>query len=79
MKHTFKPLKAKTNDSGIHWQVCECARCGLLRRPIELAFNPTIDFYLWFLRIQMLDHVIIGHPINCRQGYFSFKETGTIG
>jgi DNA repair protein RadC len=31
------------------------------------------------LQIQMLDYVIIGHPTNCRQGYFSFKETGTIG
>jgi DNA repair protein RadC len=30
------------------------------------------------LQIQMLDHVIIGQPINGRQGYFSFKEAGTI-
>jgi DNA repair protein RadC len=30
------------------------------------------------LQIQMLDHVIIGQPINARQGYFSFKEAGTI-
>ena len=35
MKHTFKPLRAKTDDSGIRWQVCECARCGLLRRQTE--------------------------------------------
>jgi len=27
----------------------------------------------------MLDHVIIGEPMNSRQGYFSFKEAGTIG
>jgi len=27
----------------------------------------------------MLDHVIIGQPMNGRQGYFSFKEAGTIG
>lgn len=31
------------------------------------------------LQIQMLDHVIIGQPMNGRQGYFSFKEAGTIG
>jgi DNA repair protein RadC len=30
------------------------------------------------LQIQMLDHVIIGQPINGRQGYVSFKEAGTI-
>jgi DNA repair protein RadC len=31
------------------------------------------------LQIQMLDHVIIGQSMNGRQGYFSFKEAGTIG
>ena len=31
------------------------------------------------LQIQMLDHVIIGQPMNGRQGYFTFKEAGTIG
>ncbi len=31
------------------------------------------------LQIQMLDHVIIGQPMNNRQAYFSFKEAGTIG
>jgi DNA repair protein RadC len=31
------------------------------------------------LQIEMLDHVIVGQPINHRQGYFSFKEAGTIG
>ena len=31
------------------------------------------------LQIQILDHVIIGEPMNDRQGYFSFKEAGTIG
>jgi len=30
------------------------------------------------LQIQFLDHVIIGQPMNDRQGYFSFKETGII-
>jgi DNA repair protein RadC len=30
-------------------------------------------------QIQLLDHVIIGQPINDLQGYFSFKEAGTIG
>jgi DNA repair protein RadC len=31
------------------------------------------------LQIQLLDHVIIGQPMNGRQGYFSFKEAGMIG
>jgi DNA repair protein RadC len=31
------------------------------------------------LQIQMLDYVIIGEPMNVRQGYFSLKEAGTIG
>ena len=31
------------------------------------------------LHIQFLDHVIIGQPMNGRQGYFSFKEAGIIG
>jgi DNA repair protein RadC len=30
------------------------------------------------LQIQLLDHVIIGHPANGRLGYFSFKEAGLI-
>ena len=46
MKHTFKPLKAKTDDSGIHWQVCECARCGLLRRQTDQnGWNFTRTLY----------------------------------
>jgi DNA repair protein RadC len=31
------------------------------------------------LQIQLLDHVIIGQPMNDRSGYFSFREAGTIG
>jgi DNA repair protein RadC len=31
------------------------------------------------LQIQLLDHVIIGQPMNGRPGYFSFKEAGIIG
>ena len=30
------------------------------------------------LQINMLDHVIIGRPCNCQQGYFSFKEAGVL-
>jgi DNA repair protein RadC len=30
------------------------------------------------LQIQLMDHVIIGQPINGNQGYFSFKEAGLI-
>jgi hypothetical protein len=31
------------------------------------------------LQIQMLYHVIVGHPTTDRQGYFSFKESAVIG
>ena len=31
-----------------------------------------------FLQIQLLDHVIIGHPTNGQPGYFSFKKAGFI-
>ena len=31
------------------------------------------------LQIQLLDHVIVGQPMNGRQGYFSFEEAGMIG
>jgi DNA repair protein RadC len=31
------------------------------------------------LQIQLMDHVIIGQPVNGNQGYFSFKEGGLIG
>ena len=44
-----------------------------LRLTRRLSEAPRI------LQIQMLDHVIIGQPMNGRQGYFSFKEAGTIG
>jgi len=30
------------------------------------------------LQVQLLDHVIIGQPVNGRQGYFSFKEAGIL-
>jgi DNA repair protein RadC len=30
------------------------------------------------LQINMLDHVIVGQPIEGRPGYFSFKEAGMI-
>jgi DNA repair protein RadC len=30
------------------------------------------------LQIQLMDHVIIGQPLNGNQGYFSFKEGGLI-
>jgi DNA repair protein RadC len=30
------------------------------------------------LQIQLLDHVIVGQPLADRQGYFSFKEAGTL-
>jgi DNA repair protein RadC len=31
------------------------------------------------LKIQLMDRVIIGQPVNGNQGYFSFKEGGLIG
>jgi len=45
----------------------------------DLRLTRRLSEAARILQIQMLDYVIIGHPINCRQGYFSFKETGTIG
>jgi DNA repair protein RadC len=30
------------------------------------------------LQIQLLDHVIVGHPLANREGYFSFKEAGIL-
>jgi DNA repair protein RadC len=57
--------------------------CGITGDPspdeADLRLNRSLSKAARILQIQMLDYVIIGHPINCRQRYFSFKETGTIG
>jgi DNA repair protein RadC len=45
----------------------------------DLRLTRRLSEAARILQIQMLDHVIIGHPISGRQGYFSFKEAGTIG
>jgi DNA repair protein RadC len=44
----------------------------------DLRLTRRLSEAARILQIQMLDHVIIGHPINERQGYFSFKESGVI-
>jgi DNA repair protein RadC len=44
----------------------------------DLRLTRRLSEAARILQIQMLDHVIIGQPINGRQGYFSFKEAGTI-
>jgi DNA repair protein RadC len=45
----------------------------------DLRLTRRISEASRILQIQLLDHVIIGQPINGRQGYFSFKEAGMIG
>jgi DNA repair protein RadC len=45
----------------------------------DLRLTRRLNEAARILQIQMLDHVIIGHPISGRQGYFSFKEAGTSG
>jgi RadC-like JAB domain len=49
--------------------------------PSEADFRLTrrISEAVRILQIQLLDHVIIGQPMNDRQGYFSFMETGALG
>jgi DNA repair protein RadC len=45
----------------------------------DLRLTRRLNEAARILQIQMLDHVIIGQPMNDRPGYFSFKEAGTIG
>lgn len=45
----------------------------------DLRLTRRLSEAARILQIQMLDHVIIGHPVNERQGYFSFREAATIG
>jgi DNA repair protein RadC len=45
----------------------------------DLRLTRRLNEAARILQIQMLDNVIIGEPMNGRQGYFSFKEAGTIG
>jgi DNA repair protein RadC len=45
----------------------------------DLRLTRRITEGARILQIQLLDHVIIGQPMNGQQGYFSFKEAGMIG
>jgi DNA repair protein RadC len=45
----------------------------------DLRLTRRLNEAARILQIQMLDHVIIGEPMDGSQGYFSFKEAGTIG
>ena len=45
----------------------------------DLRLTRRISEAARILQIQLIDHVIIGQPMNGRQGYFSFKEAGMIG
>jgi DNA repair protein RadC len=45
----------------------------------DLRLTRRISEAARILQIQFLGHVIIGQPMNGRQGYFSFKEAGMIG
>jgi RadC-like JAB domain-containing protein len=59
------------------------AACGITGDPspgeADLRLTRRLNVAARILQIQMLDHVIIGHPTSGRQGYFNFKEAGTIG
>ena len=44
----------------------------------DLRLTRRLSEAARILQVQMLDHIIIGQPMNGRQGYFSFKEAGTI-
>jgi DNA repair protein RadC len=45
----------------------------------DLRLTRRLSEAARILQIQLLDHVIIGQPMNGTQGYFSFKEAGMIG
>ena len=45
----------------------------------DLRLARRISEAARILQIQLLDQVIIGQPMNDRQGYFSFKESGALG
>jgi DNA repair protein RadC len=45
----------------------------------DLRLTHRISEAARILQIQLLDHVVIGQPMNGRQDYFSFKEAGMIG
>jgi DNA repair protein RadC len=57
--------------------------CGITGDPTpseaDLRLTRRLSEAARILQIQMLDHVIVGEPINGSQGYFSFKEAGMIG
>ena len=44
----------------------------------DLRLTRRLSEAARILQIQMLDHVIIGQPATGRQGYFSFREAGSI-
>jgi DNA repair protein RadC len=58
------------------------AACGITGDPspseADLRLTHRLSEAARILQIRMLDHVIIGEPMKGRQGYFSFKEAGTI-
>ena len=45
-------------------------QCGQLTRRLAEAAE--------LLQIKLLDHIIIGEPLNGNPGYFSFKEAGVL-
>jgi hypothetical protein len=59
------------------------AACGITGDPnpseADTRLTRRITEASRILQIQLLDHVIIGQPMNGRQGYFSFKESGALG
>jgi DNA repair protein RadC len=65
------------------WYNARYAACGITGDPspseTDLRLTRRLNEAARIFQIQMLDHVMIGEPMNGRQGYFSFKEAGTIG
>jgi hypothetical protein len=44
----------------------------------DLRMTRSISAAANVIQIKMLDHVIIGAPVDGRSGYFSFKEAGLL-
>jgi DNA repair protein RadC len=81
----FKPaiVHSAYTFAVVHNHPLGYAVCGVTGDPnpseADTRLTRRISEAARILQIQFLDHVIIGQPMNDRQGYFSFKEAGIIG
>jgi len=59
------------------------AACGITGEPspseADIRLTRRILEASRILRLQLVDHIIIGMPAPGRSSYFSFKEAGVIG